>query len=107
MKRILLSIVILAASAAAALGQQVRGVELVRAGEQLLVKMNIHLQEVLPGRNQTVVITPQLRNSGISHSLKPVGIYSRNQWYYYDRFFVTFDAVYPVLERHILSIRSR
>ena len=85
MKRILLSIVILAASAAAALGQQVRGVELVRAGEQLLVKMNIHLQEVLPGRNQTVVITPQLRNSGISHSLKPVGIYSRNQWYYYDR----------------------
>lgn len=85
MKRILLSIVILAASAAAALGQQVRGVELIRVGDQLRVKMNINVQEVLPGRNQTVVITPQLRNSGINHSLKPVGIYSRNQWYYYER----------------------
>ena len=85
MKRILLSIVILAASAAAALGQQVRGVELTRAGDQLRVKMNIRLQEALPGHNQTVVLTPQLRNAGISRSLKPVGVYSRNQWYYYER----------------------
>ena len=45
MKRILLSMALMAASAVASLGQQVRGVEMEHLGEHLFVKMDIHLSE--------------------------------------------------------------
>ena len=85
MKRILLSMALMAASAVASLGQQVRGVEMEHLGEHLFVKMDIHLSEALPGSNETVVLTPELRSGAMRQALQPVCIYSRNQWYYYER----------------------
>ncbi len=85
MKRLILCTIILAVSAASLRGQQVRNLEYSRQGGMLLLKMDIDLQEMAPGANETLVLTPELRGVDQVQTLKPVGLYSRNQWYYYER----------------------
>lgn len=85
MKRIVLTLVLLAASAYAMQAQQIEDLELKRQGDWMLVKMEIGLADALPGADRTVVFTPELRSGQNRLSLKPLGIYSRNQWYYYQR----------------------
>ena len=85
MKRIVLTLVLLAASAYAMQAQQIEDLELKRLGDWMLVKMEIGLADALPGANRTVVLSPELRSGQNRLSLKPLGIYSRNQWYYYQR----------------------
>ena len=77
--------VVLVASAFAMQAQQVKDVELKRQGEWMSVKMLINMAETSPRSNETVVLTPELRNGNNSQALKPVGVYSYNQWYYYER----------------------
>jgi len=85
MKRIILSLFVLTASAIAVPAQKVTDLELKRQGDWMMVKMKLETKEALPGSNETVLLTPELRNGRHSQTLKPVGLYSRNQWYYYRR----------------------
>lgn len=85
MKRIILSIALLSASVMGAWAQEVEVVELKRQGEWMSVKLNLNMKSVEAGRNETAVITPELRHGQHTQVLTPVGIYSYNQWYYYTR----------------------
>lgn len=85
MKRILLSIVILAASVVWVQAQNIQDIELKRQGDWMSVKMNIDMEGATPRSNETVVLTPELRHGRYSQALKAVGVYSYNQWYYYKR----------------------
>lgn len=84
-KTILLSMLAVSVSLVCARAQEVKDVELKRQGEWMSVKMKIDTEAARPGRNQTVVLTPELRHGQNVQALQPVGVYSRNQWYYYTR----------------------
>ena len=85
MKRIVLSLVILVASAFTMQAQEIQEVELKRQGDWMSVKMNIDMEGAFPRSNETVILTPELRHGRYTQPLKAVGVYSRNQWYYYQR----------------------
>lgn len=82
MKRIVTLLVVLAASVMSAHAQKINGVELKRQGDWMSVKMDIDMAGARPGMNETVTLTPELRNGRYTQALKGVGVYSYNQWYY-------------------------
>ena len=84
-KTILLSMLAVSVSLVCARAQEVKDVELKRQGEWMSVKMKIDTENAKPGHNETIVLVPQLRNGQNMQALQPVGVYSRNQWYYYTR----------------------
>lgn len=84
-KTILLSMLAVSVSLVCARAQEVKDVELKRQGEWMSVKMKIDTENARPGHNETIVLVPQLRNGQNMQALQPVGVYSRNQWYYYTR----------------------
>lgn len=85
MKRLLLSIVMLAASAVAAFSQQIDSLDMQKHGDWFMLKMNILPEGLNPAANQTLILRPILRNGHHADTLSPIGIYSRNQWYYWER----------------------
>lgn len=84
MKKLILIAALLATSVVVH-AQEIQNLELKRQGDWMSVKMDIDMQGAVPGANETVVLTPELRHGRYAQSLKPVGVYSRNQWYYYQR----------------------
>ena len=85
MKRILISTVVLLASVVAMNAQEASNIELKRQGDWMSVKMDIGMEGAKPRSNETVVLVPELRHGREAQDLMAVGVYSRNQWYYYER----------------------
>ena len=81
----LIVIAALLASSVVVNAQEIKNLELKRQGDWMSVKMDLDMTGALPGANETVIITPELRHGRYAQALKPVGVYSRNQWYYYQR----------------------
>ncbi|MBP3257268.1 MAG: DUF3868 domain-containing protein [Bacteroidales bacterium] len=85
MRRIFTLTLLLAASVGVMQAQTANNVVLEKDGTMIHVKMDLDMQSVKPGANETVVVTPQIRNGARVKDLQPVGLYSHNQWYYYER----------------------
>lgn len=85
MKKIILILSSIALSVTAMVAQTAENVNLARQGKLMTLEMNVSLADVAPGSNGVVVLTPVLRNGQNSAAFRPIAVYSRNQWYYYDR----------------------
>ena len=85
MKKLILTLAVLTAWAPFAKAQEVKNLEVVRQGKWLSVKMDIEMKGLFPGSNEAVIIAPEIKKGQDSTQLKPVSLYSRNQWYYYKR----------------------
>lgn len=85
MKRLIIALAIMTAWAPFTKAQEVRNLEITRQGKWLSVKMDIEMKGIFPGSNEAVIIAPEIKKGQDSTQLKPVSLYSRNQWYYYKR----------------------
>jgi hypothetical protein len=63
----------------------VRNVSLTRNGSDLEVAFTADLSSLNVRSSQAVLLTPVLANQGDSTTLRSIGIYGRNRYYYYLR----------------------
>lgn len=91
MRRLSLYILLLAAAAlTAAAGAPARGLKadslaIDRAGDFLTVSLDLDLENLKVGTNRAKVITPRLVNGNDSVELRPLGLYGRSRYIYYQR----------------------
>ncbi len=90
MKRFVILLAAALASVSAVDAQTVSGVNvddytMERNGSFVIVDMNIDISRLDVKGSQAVVLTPRIVRDKKSLELKPIGIYGRNRYYYYER----------------------
>lgn len=90
MKRFIAIATILLAGVSTIEAQTVRGVtvdsySMERAGEYVVVDMDIDIRDLEVKGSQAVVLTPHIVRDTLSVALKSVGVYGRNRDFYYQR----------------------
>ena len=90
MKRFVILLATALASATAVDAQTVSGVNIddytmERNGSFVIVDMNIDISRLEVKGTQAVVLTPRIVRGDKSLDLKPIGIYGRNRYFYYER----------------------
>lgn len=90
MKRFVILLATALASATAVDAQTVSGVNvddytMERNGSFVIVDMNIDISRLEVKGTQAVVLTPRIVRGDRSLDLKPIGIYGRNRYFYYER----------------------
>ncbi len=93
MKRFNLTILLLSAAAASAIaaaparGLRADSLAIDRDGGYLTVDLDLNLEDLKVNSNRAKVITPRLVNGEDSIELRPLGLYGRRRFYYYERNF--------------------
>lgn len=90
MKRFIAIAILLLVGASVVEAQTVSGVtvdsfSMERAGEYVVVDMDIDIRDLDVKGGQAVVLTPHIVRDTLSVALKSIGIYGRNRDFYYQR----------------------
>lgn len=90
MKKMILLLSVLAGLGVTAMAQKAEdhpagNVRMERNGEYMAVTMDLDLKDIKVRNDRALVLTPVISNGDSLVSLRSVGIYSHNRWYYYQR----------------------